>query len=700
MTTASNKTNVTSPFHEEKISGQNARLQIENSAELLALLSAEGIITSVSASITTALGYAPETIAGTDILALIHPDDADTMRLVLSEIAQTSGKSLSAEYRFRHQDESWRWFEGSLTNFLQVPGMGTQVGTFRAIIDRKPIPPAQGNETSDFEHFVQFYQTDEFLLNIVSNFIGAGLGSGETCIVIATKAHREGLEERLKANGLDLTPACTYGTYYSLDADEMLSKFMEGDVPEPERFFETLGSIIGLAAKGQGHLRVFGEMVEILWSRGKQTAAIHLEALWNDLYNLYPSFTLLCAYPMRNFTGETYSRQFTEICHHHSQVIPDENYILLRSDERLRAIALLQQQANSLAVEVVEHKEVEARFQLLFESSLIGVFISDFAGTVLDANDAFLDLVGYTRAEMQMGTLQRDILTPPEFHHKSLQALQALQEIGSSEAYEKEYLHKSGKRIPVLIAVTRIEHSDTCTGFVLDISERKELDQRKDAFINMASHELKTPITSLKGFLSLLQKLLTTPGEEKALYYLARMDTQVNKLTKLVNDLLDLSKIQTGKLDYRNELFDLQALMQEIVENIQGTTQSYHVMFESSSHVEVLGDQDRIGQVLINLLNNAMKYSPLADKVLVRLVKDQDKAIVSVQDFGVGIAQEHQQKIFERFYQINDSATKTYPGLGIGLHISNEIIKRHGGQMRVESEKDQGATFYFTLPLA
>ncbi|HLG62014.1 MAG TPA: ATP-binding protein [Ktedonosporobacter sp.] len=676
---------------------------VEKCSEIFALLDVRGMIASVSSSISPILGHTPDTLVGAQIESLAHPHDVETIRLILSKIAQTPGDSLSAACRLRHQDGSWHHFEGSITNFLHAPGTGTLIASFRSIGEHRLTLPLYGNRKDDFVHFVQFYETDDFLLNVVSNFIWAGLGSGESCIVIATKAHREELEERLKANGLDLAAAYARDAYISLDADEVLSKFMEHDLPVPERFSEIIGKVMAQASQGQKRLRIFGEMVAQFWERDNSTAAIQLEMLWNKLYNAHPSFSLLCAYSMHNFTGEIYKQQFHDICHQHSQVIPDEHYTLLPNlDERLRAIASLQQQANSLENEIMERKEVEARFQHLFDSNLIGVFLSDFDGTFLDANDAFLDLIGYTRAEMLAGTLQRDTLTPPEFQYLSVQAVQALQERGSSGTYEKEYLHKSGRRIPVLIAVTRIEQTNTCIGFVLNISERKELDRRKDEFISMASHELKTPVTSLKGFLGLLQRLLGTEGEsgEKGLYYLARMDAQINKLTKLINDLLDLSKIQTGKLVYQEERFDLQALTQEVVENTQGTTQTHHIQLEEVARAEVLGDRDRIGQVLINLLNNAIKYSPQANKILVRMVKDQQTATVSVQDFGIGIAKKHQQKIFERFYQINDAETKTYLGLGIGLHIACEIIQRHGGQMWVESEKGGGATFYFSLPLA
>jgi signal transduction histidine kinase len=215
----------------------------------------------------------------------------------------------------------------------------------------------------------------------------------------------------------------------------------------------------------------------------------------------------------------------------------------------------------------------------------------------------------------------------------------------------------------------------------------------------MASHELKTPVTSLKGFIHILQRRLTTQGDELALHYLARMDAQLVRLTKLVNDLLNISKMQIGQLDYREEPFDLNELIQETVENVQGTTQTHSLLLEMQPQVRVLGDRERIGQVLVNLLNNAIKYSPRASKIIVRLSTHQEHACVSVQDFGFGIAETEQQKIFERFYQAADPMGKTYPGLGIGLYISKTIITQHHGRIWVESRKGEGATFYFTIPL-
>jgi len=240
-----------------------------------------------------------------------------------------------------------------------------------------------------------------------------------------------------------------------------------------------------------------------------------------------------------------------------------------------------------------------------------------------------------------------------------------------------------------------------------EIRERKnaeealrESEARKDEFISMASHELKTPLTSLKGFTNLLQRRLTKQGDKQAMHFLARMEEQLDKLTKLVSDLLDVTKMQAGKLEFREERFFLNELVRETLENLQGTTETHHLQLEEVTDVQVLGDKDRLGQVLINLLTNAIKYSPEADTVIVRVSADEHNAIVSVQDFGIGIAETHQEKIFERFYQVNDDTEKTFPGLGIGLYISSQIVRGHHGRLWVESAKGAGATFYVSLPLA
>jgi signal transduction histidine kinase len=236
---------------------------------------------------------------------------------------------------------------------------------------------------------------------------------------------------------------------------------------------------------------------------------------------------------------------------------------------------------------------------------------------------------------------------------------------------------------------------------VHDITERLLAERRKDAFISMASHELKTPVTSLKGFTNILQRRLGRQGDAQGLHYLARMDVQLDRLTALISELLDISRMQSGRLPLREEPFALDALVEETVEAAQAASATHRLLIEGSAGVQVVGDQERLRQVFVNLLTNAIKYSPRSETVIVRLARDEagGQAIVSVQDFGIGIDRAHHEQIFERFYQVSDPEEKTYPGLGIGLYISREIVERHRGRLWVESSKGNGATFFVALPL-
>lgn len=214
------------------------------------------------------------------------------------------------------------------------------------------------------EHFVQFYETDLFLVNTVSDFIGSGLTAGEGCIVVATSEHRSGLDVRLQAYGLDVSTAKATGQYVSLDAEETLNQFMIDGSPDPTRFNEVIEKIIAQSGKCRSRVRVFGEMVAHLWAHGNRTAAIRLEELWNAMHDSLP-FTLFCAYPINAFGGKMMAAPLSDVCATHSRVIPAESYTaLLDADERLRAVLELQQKARWLEAEITERKQAEERLRV------------------------------------------------------------------------------------------------------------------------------------------------------------------------------------------------------------------------------------------------------------------------------------------------------------------------------------------------
>ncbi len=230
------------------------------------------------------------------------------------------------------------------------------------------------------------------------------------------------------------------------------------------------------------------------------------------------------------------------------------------------------------------------------------------------------------------------------------------------------------------------------------MAERRALEQRKDEFISMASHELRTPLTCLHGYTQLLQRQLASSDHPYALQALATMETQTRRLSRLITDLLDLSKIQAGKLTFTEETVDMDALVREVAEQLQQTTTQHQITIEGNISGTIVGDRERLGQVLDNLLANAIKYSPQAERIIIHLASTAKYLTVSVQDFGIGIPTAEQEKIFERFYRGTGKNRQTASGLGIGLPIAHQIVEHYEGKLWVESVEGQGSTFSFSLP--
>ncbi len=259
----------------------------------------------------------------------------------------------------------------------------------------------------------------------------------------------------------------------------------------------------------------------------------------------------------------------------------------------------------------------------------------------------------------------------------------------------------------MLLNARSMEHGPLILLAIEDITERKrtllenqQLLVQREEFMAIASHELKTPVTSIKGYAQLLHTHFDKAGDVRSADMLAKMETQINKLITLIGELLDVTKIEAGQLPWRNTDFDLDALVRDIVEEMVHTTDRHQIRIQGNISSPVYGDREHIGQVVTNLLSNAIKYAPQADNILVKLRADADAATVGVQDFGIGIAQEKQAHVFDRFFRVSDPEHETFPGLGLGLYISAEIVKRQGGRMWVESRQGAGSTFFFTVPFA
>lgn len=236
------------------------------------------------------------------------------------------------------------------------------------------------------------------------------------------------------------------------------------------------------------------------------------------------------------------------------------------------------------------------------------------------------------------------------------------------------------------------------TALLEEIEFRKQAEYKKDEFISIASHELKTPLTSVKGYVQLLERSIDKGDVQTVKKHLLKAQTQLEKLNNLIADLLDISKIESGKLKFNKQNFFIGDLLKNLVEVMAQSFPDYKIIIKGEVESCIFGDEMRIEQVIINFLTNAIKYSPGTSEVVINVREENERIYLGVRDYGIGIAPEQQKSLFEKFYRVEETALH-FQGLGIGLYISAEIIRRHGGTVGVQSTLGEGAEFYFKIPL-
>jgi two-component system CheB/CheR fusion protein len=266
---------------------------------------------------------------------------------------------------------------------------------------------------------------------------------------------------------------------------------------------------------------------------------------------------------------------------------------------------------------------------------------------------------------------------------------------------ERWHQRKDGSRFYMSGVMSPIRNDAGIVGFVKvarDMTQQKLLEQQKHDFIGIASHELKTPVTSIKAYTELLLEMFQQSSDAESAALMEKLNGQVDRMTQLIHSLLDTTKISEGTLPLYPEVLDLNELIQHHLEELQRLSQKHRIIFEPGAIEKVNADRERIGQVMVNLVSNAFKYSPEGGDVIVRTENASGDTRVSVQDFGIGVPAEHQSQIFDRFFRISNPRIQTFPGMGLGLYITAGIVQRHGGTISMESNQNKGSIFYFTLP--
>jgi PAS domain S-box-containing protein len=346
-------------------------------------------------------------------------------------------------------------------------------------------------------------------------------------------------------------------------------------------------------------------------------------------------------------------------------------------------------------------EESESKFRLLANALAQQVWLSDPKGILYYFNDTVLNFSGLSQEELLHGGWLN--MVHPEEREENIQAWGKSISTGNEFLFEHRFKRYDGvyrwqlsRAIPQRDDLGNIQ---MWVGSSTDIQEIKEQEQQKDLFISMASHELKTPLTSIKGYVQILQSIQANVEKAFLEKSLGIIHKQVNKLTQLIAELLDVSKIKSVGLDFNMEQFEMSGLIGEVVTEIKHINPQYEISFEGCEKMYVFADRNRIGQVLINFLNNAVKYSPQSKLVKVYCKLHGNRVRISIKDSGIGIDKKDQENIFQRFYRVEGRSEKTFPGFGIGLFISAEIVKRHGGIIQLESELGKGSVFSFEIPV-
>ncbi len=491
-----------------------------------------------------------------------------------------------------------------------IPLSRQSVADFTAV---KLAPGWDLCELNEREHFVQFYESDDFFLDSLCAFIRSGLQAGNAAVVVATKSHLQGLETRLVECGVETSGLAQAGQFIALDADQTLAELMVDGVLSPSRFTGLIGGTIAQAAEGRSHVRVFGELVALLWADGKYDSALQVEQLWNDLGKTNP-FTLFCAYPINGFAPQTLGQPLADVCATHSRVIPAESYATLRdSDEQLRAIIRLQQKAISLEAEIQERKKAEENLRLVKE-------------------------------ELETQVVREQILR----------------------------------------------------------GEAEGANRMKDEFLATVSHELRTPLNAIIGWAHMLRR--GRLDEQTVLRAIETIERNAKAQAQLVEDILDVSRVITGKLRLNMVPVDVASVINAAVDSVQLAAESkgieLKVILDPSAR-HILGDSNRLQQIVWNLLSNAIKFTPSGGRVDIRLERVKSNVQIKVSDTGEGIAAAFLPFVFDRFRQADPSSTRNHGGLGLGLAIVRHLVELHGGTVRAHSSGSGcGSTFTINLPMA
>jgi len=357
-----------------------------------------------------------------------------------------------------------------------------------------------------------------------------------------------------------------------------------------------------------------------------------------------------------------------------------------------------------IALDITEIKlaeEKSAKLGAIVESSDDAIISKTLESVITSWNDAAQRMFGYTGGEIIGETIYK--LIPPDRQDEEPRILDRLKRGERVEHFETKRLTKSGRLLDVSLTISPVKDKQGniigLSKIARDITEKKQEEQRKNDFIGMVSHELKTPLTSLNGIIQVANAKLKNSEDAFLASAMHKANIQVKRMTSMINGFLNVSRLEGGRMPLEKETFDLAELLKEIVDETQLVVNTHRISLNGSGRALLNADRERVGSVITNLVNNAVKYSPKGKTIEIDYRVNEKTVTVSVKDEGMGIKPADLQRIFDRYYRVETTDTRNISGFGIGLYLSAEIIERHNGKIWAESEIGKGSVFYFELPI-
>ncbi|WP_413667597.1 PAS domain S-box protein [Mucilaginibacter sp. Mucisp86] len=478
-----------------------------------------------------------------------------------------------------------------------------------------------------------------------------------------------------------------------LASNEELQRSRE-EIQKQERLFRSIAvniprSLILVIDKNHNLITMEGDLMEKLGYHAESYAGMHLSDVSSP-----GQYEATREYYDRMLNGEQIRTELKSAGGDDLQV----DYVPLTDEQGMVYAGLV------IALDISDQKKAEehsAKLAAIVESSDDAIIGKSLDGIITSWNKSAERIFGYPASEMIGHSILK--LLPPDRQDEEPQIIARLKNGERVEHFETKRLASDGRILDVSLTISPIRDSQgNITGvskIARDISEQKQDELRKNDFIGMVSHELKTPLTSLMALIQVANLKLKNNPDNFLAGAMEKAEIQARRMSSMINGFLNISRLESGKIAIDKEVFDLDLLIREVVEEYELTVSSHIIHINICDHVQVNADREKIGSVISNLISNAVKYSPKQREIEVQCALVDGFAQVSIKDEGMGVNAQDLPRIFDRYYRVESNNTRHISGFGIGLYLSAEIIRRHEGRIWAESESGTGSVFYFSLPV-